>query len=443
MIDIKKNIYIIIKKIFKKILTLTVKIGGEKKASLVFKNMGILATGSVISKIIGFATYPIITRIYSPADFGIYAVYTSAIFILLPFATLRYTIAIPLPRNDILAFNILAMGFIIVIIFSSVLSIFFIISDTYIFELFNIDELAPYWWLLVIGIIGAALYDMFTDWATRKKKFAPVAHTDIWRSTISAILKIILGIIGYKPIGLLLGDTAHKTGGSLYLIKSFYKDIMLYSSSLSRRYIVFLSKYYRNLPLYHMPSDFLLVLTSKMPILFFAYQFGVEDSGQLGLSIMIVSVPMGLIGKSTSKAYYAEIAKIGITDKKNFIKITKSVIKNLSLLSIFTFGILLVSPTIFKFVFGEAWIQAGEFTRILSVYILFEFVTAPLVNIFNVYNKQSKLLKTSIMRILLIMCAFYISYIMNFDVYQTLYIYTTFMCIYFIYLGYSLYNIIK
>ena len=406
-------------------------------------NMGILASGSVISKLIGFGAYPIITRIYSPSDFGVYAVYSSAIFILLPFATLRYSIAIPLPKNDILAFNILAMVFGIVVVFCGFLSLFFLMGGKVVFELFNIPEITEYWWLLVLGIMGAAIYDLFTDWATRRVKFVPVAKTDIWRSTISVITQIILGLMGYKQIGLLFGDTAHKLGGSIYLVKSFYRDIIDNIKSISKKHIAFLYRYYRNLPLFYMPSDFLLVFSSKIPVLFFAYQFGAENSGQLGLSMMIVSIPMRLIGNTTAKAYYAEIAKIGTKRKDQLFNTTKSAVKKLLIVSLLTFLLLLFSPTLFKYIFGVQWVQAGEFTRILSVYILIEFITTPLINIFNVYNEQSKLLKTSVIRSILVIVAFAVAVFFSYDVYGTLYIYTIFMCFHFLNLGYQLYRIVK
>jgi len=432
-----------LKEVLKKVKYQIIKIFGSGSTGSIFKNMSILASGSIISKLIGFASYPIITRIYSPADFGVLAVFSSTIFILLPFSTLRYSFAIPLPKNDILAFNLLSTGFIIAIVLGSLLALFFVISGNFIFNLLNIVEISEYWWLLILAIMGAALYELLTNWASRKLKFGAIAKTGVWRSSISVIIQIVLGLTGYKSMGLVIGETAHKMGGGISLLRIFIKDILKNISTLSIKYQFFLLKYYKNFPLFNMPSDLLLVFTSKVPILYFAYQFGPDYSGQLGLALMIISVPLQLFGKTASLAYYAEIARIGIREKKQVFAVTKSVLYKLIIFNLFTFIILLFSPSTFSFAFGSKWIQAGEFTRILSIYLLLEFITTPLTKLFLLYNKQSKYLKTSIYRTGLVISSFYISYSLSYDPYQTLSIYTVFMCVHFFLLSYQIYKIIK
>ena len=76
----------------------------------VFRGMLVLATGSGIGKIIGIAAIPILTRIYAPEDFGVLAVFTALVTIHAPLVTLRYVLALPLPRHDGVAFNLLVLS---------------------------------------------------------------------------------------------------------------------------------------------------------------------------------------------------------------------------------------------------------------------------------------------------------------------------------------------
>jgi len=427
-----------------KIKSLIKKFTGSGSTGTVFKNMGILASGSFVSKLIGFGSYPIITRIYSPDDFGILAVFTSAIFIIYPFGTLRYSVTIPLPKSDGIAMNIMTLGLLLILLVVIIVSLIFSIAGNEIFTFFNAPEISNYWVLLVIGVIGASLFDLLTHWATRIKSFGIVAKAHIWQTTISVTTQITLGLLGLKPAGLLYGEVARKWGGIITQYRYFYSDFQKNIKYVTKSRILFLFKYYRDLPLFHLPSQLLLVLAAKTPLLYFAFQFGTETAGQLGLSLMVVGIPMGLIGKTAANAYYAEIAKIGIKQKKQILNLTLSLAKRLLALGFFpTLVLLFFSPFLFQIIFGADWLQAGEFTSILAIYLLFEFMAIPLLKIFNVFDMQRKFLEISVVRMTLITIVFSLAFILSFNVYVTLVLYMLFMVMHFIFASFQVYKVIK
>ena len=64
------------------------------------RHVSIIAGGTVIAQAVGILTMPIVSRIYSPADYGIMAVYASVIAILGELSSFRYHLAIPLPKRE-------------------------------------------------------------------------------------------------------------------------------------------------------------------------------------------------------------------------------------------------------------------------------------------------------------------------------------------------------
>jgi len=417
---------------------------GSGNTRSVFKNVGILASGSIISKVIGFGSYPIITRIYSPEDFGIFAVFTSAIFIMHPFGTLTYSVTIPLPRNDELAINILTLGFIILTVVTGLISVVLIIGGNQLFSLFNATEISNYWWLLVLGFIVASIFDLLVHWATRIKNFGIVAKSHILQTVISVATQIGFGLFGLKPIGLLLGEVMRKATGVIALSREFLTDFQNKLSHISVKRMIFVFQYYRDLPYFHLPSQLLSILTLKIPLLFFAFQYGTATAGQLGLALIVVGIPMGLLGKTTANAYYAEISKMGIKKKNEILSLTISLAKRLAAISFIpTLVLLFFSPFLFKVVFGSEWIQAGQFTSILAFYLFFEFLATPFMKIFNVFKAQRKYLEISTIRVSLISIVFISVYVWNADVYHALIVYTIFMIMHFIYVMNRTYKIIK
>ena len=77
------------------------------------RNVLTLMTGTTIAQAIPIAISPILTRIYTPEDFGMFALYMSVASILSVVATGRYELAIMLPKKDEDAVNIVALSIII------------------------------------------------------------------------------------------------------------------------------------------------------------------------------------------------------------------------------------------------------------------------------------------------------------------------------------------
>lgn len=410
----------------------------------IFKNIGMLASGAIIARMISMISYPFITRLYSPGDFGILSIFTSLIALALPFATMRYSVAIPLPKHDGIAFNLFGLSALLSIALSSVFVIFILIYKSSNLTFLENTTLFDFWWLLIFGVLGAGLYEIMTGWATRRKVFKPVAKTSIQQSFFSSSIKILFGFFKLKPLGLLIGEVVNQGGGSFSLLRHFKNDLKDNFKYLSFNKMWFLLRYYKDFPLFRLVSQFLLVFSTKAPILYFAYAFDNETTGQLGLSFTVVAIPMSLFGTSTAKAYYSEIAEIGIRGKEEIVTLTKNVVKKLSILSALPILVLLLfSENLFGLFFGETWIQAGTFTSILAFYVFVQFITTPLMDIFNVFNKQIKFLEINIVRTLLICVAFSISFLFDFNVTHTLVTYTVLLCIHYIFTGYQVFKILK
>jgi O-antigen/teichoic acid export membrane protein len=74
------------------------------------RNVLTLMTGTTIAQAIPIAISPILTRIYTPEDFGVFALYMSVVSIVSVVATGRYELAIMLPKKDEDAINIVTLS---------------------------------------------------------------------------------------------------------------------------------------------------------------------------------------------------------------------------------------------------------------------------------------------------------------------------------------------
>ncbi len=411
----------------------------------IFKNMAKLTAGTGLAKIIGVLTAPVITRIYLPEDFGVLSIFTSVIALIVPLGTLRYSLALPLPKNDGLATNIAVLSIAILLTISSFTFLLLYFSNELILSFFNVEKLIPFWWLIPVGVIGTGLYEILTNWAIREKAYKQYATTIFWQSIIGSVTKIGLGMLGLKPLGLLIGEIFNQAGGILSLFRKFYSRLAGNFKYITKNRIIFLSKRYADFPKYRLPAQFLLVLATKTPLLFFAWHFGIAETGQLGLTFSMLAIPMRLFGTTTANAFYGEIARIGKTDSDKIYNITKAITKRMFLVSIFPFIVLLIGgPWLFSFFFGQEWREAGIYASILALYLLTQFIYSPVGNgVFNVFEKQSLVLGINSIRLLLIGIVFLITFIFSFSTYIALALYSIILSLYYIITILIVFKIIK
>lgn len=416
----------------------------DSHAGSIFRNMAVLATGSLAARAIGFAAIPFITRIYTPNDFGVLSVFASLTALIGPLGTLRYSSAIPLPKRDGTAVNLFVICMATLGVVSLLLSLLLWLFAPALLHLFSMDELVPYWWLVVIAVAGAGLFEVLSAWATREKAFKALAKRAVWQSASSAAVKIGLGLLGFKPVGLLIGQVVSQAGGSASLSFSFFHKLKANLRLVSAKRLSFIFRRYSDYPKFRLPSQFLLVFSSNAPLLFSAMMFGKETTGQLGLALTTLALPISLFGNTTGQAYYAEIARIGRKNPAQIRSITISMFKRLLLMSAPPFLMLLLAgPWLFSLVFGSSWHDAGIIASILSFCLLPQFVSAPIMNVLNVMEKQWLFLRINIIRAILLILVFLACYYLRFEANSTFFMYSIILFIHYTIASYSIYRAIR
>lgn len=401
-------------------------------ASAVFRGMGTLALGTGAARVIGVASIPVLTRIYSPEDYGVLSIFTALVAMLVPMLTLRYGVAIPLPRQDGMAMNLMALAAVLMLGMTLMVSLLLGIFGSALLGQVSMEVLAPYWWLIALGILGTGSYELLSLWATRRRAYRIIAQTQVTQSALSVVIKIGLGLLAFKPMGLLIGQVVAQSGGIGSFITRFWVDFRRTAGMISLRRMVFLARYFRGFPIYRLPSQFLLVFSTQAPFLFTATLYGAETTGELGLAMMTLALPINLLGQSVGNAYYAEISQLSRKSPQKILEITKLVQKRLFMMAIPpTLVIMIFGPELFRLAFGDIWSTAGLFASILSICLLLQFTSAPLIQVLNLFNKQILFLAINTIRVFLLGFLFYFSFLAKLTAMNFLASYSVIMVFYY------------
>jgi O-antigen/teichoic acid export membrane protein len=169
------------------------------------RNVLTLMTGTTIAQAIPIAISPILTRIYTPEDFGVFALYIAITVIVSVIATGRYELAITLPKKDEDAVNIVALS-IIITFFVSVLSflvVFFL--NAKITHLLKNQEISSWLYLVPLTVFFTGIYQSFNYWSNRKKQYKRLSISRVAQSGVTGTSNLTMGFLGFGSSGLILG----------------------------------------------------------------------------------------------------------------------------------------------------------------------------------------------------------------------------------------------
>lgn len=390
----------------------------------IFKGMATLAVGNGLARIAGLAAIPILTRIYTPEHFGILSVFTALLLILTPLMTLRYELAVPLPRRDSTAMILMALSALLIVLMTMALSVMLALVGPALLTVASVEALIPYRWILVFALFSAGIYEVLLIWAVRRRAYPTIARTQLQQSVIGSIAKIALGVVGLKPLGLLAGQVLGAGAGTMTLVRTFRADVKRYWRHVTLRRGWYMLQRYRSFPAYRLPSQLLQIFSSQAPLLLTASVYDARTTGQLGLAMMTLALPMNLLGHSTSKAYYAEIASMGRKRPAEIRTVTYSVIKRLLALAVAPALLLLVfGPALFALAFGAQWELAGELASILAIYLLFQFIHAPASHLLSIFEGQRLLLMLNVQRAILTVACFVSAHLLDLPITSVLLLY--------------------
>lgn len=403
-----------------------------------------VAGGNVTAKLIGIIVAPIITRLYTPEDYGIFSVFLSVVGVVGSIATLRYAVTIPIAKDEKLADNILKLCFLITLSLSIIWFIGIALFGRFFSVQFSAEKLLPFLWLMPVVFLGKGIYEALNNWAIRTRKFRLITRTKVSQGISSAGVKIGLGVLGVTPLGLFLGHIFQEAAGITSLFSKLVQLKPEFLKTFSWTGIKYAAKRYKKFPLVQSWSQLLLALGAQLPVLLIGAFYGVEVVGVFGLAQNMINMPMDLIGQSVAQVYYAEISKYGKNNPEKIYKLSVSINKKLFLIGLIPVGLLIAfGPWVFKLVFGPEWLDAGVYARFLSILILTRFISSPIANIFNVYEKQSLQLTLNIVRVVLVFVAFYTSNLFNLSALNSIGIYSILMTVYYAFLTIIVLRVVK
>ena len=365
------------------------------------QNVITLSGGTAIAQAFMIGTTPLLTRLYTPVEFGVLALLTSLVAILLPFASFSYEMAIPLPKEDSTAYGLFRLALLMVVLASFLCLGLVHLFGRWIVEFLKVQEFLAFIWLVPLSFAAQGTHRVFEYWMIRHEAFRLIAISRIGMSVSMVLSQVIIGSLCTFPFGLLIGFCVGQIVGLLILIALFFwkgsplagKDAAVSVFDVARRY--------RRFPAFTSPAVLLGSLGSRLSNILIQLFQGAGVLGSFSLAERVVATPLAFVGHATGQVYYGKACRLAGTAPRELHRLYLKIAKHLALIACLPALLVgLGSQGLFKAVFGSGWGEAGLYAQLMIIPFVMQFIVSP-ISLFSVLERQDLALTWSIARLVI------------------------------------------
>jgi O-antigen/teichoic acid export membrane protein len=346
-----------------------------------------LMTGTTLANLIPVAVAPILTRLYSPAEFGLFALYGGLAALIAVPSTGRYEMAIVLPAEDEDAIQLIGLAFLIASVVFAATSLAVLLFRAPLLGALRAPALAPWLVILPLSILSTAAIQTLGSWLNRKRAYPRIAQSRIAQAVCGAALAIGLARGRWGPGGLILSALAAQCVAAGILAFGS-RGLLAGAGRMTSSGMKEQAARYRNFPRVNVLHAVFDTVSVSAAVIVLSHFFDSRVVGHYSMVMRVLTAPVALIGAAITQVFYqraAETHNRGLPLRPMIGRL----LRRSSWIALPATLILLVgAPTLFSTVFGPEWATAGRYARLLAPYMFFYFLASPLAFVPFVLNQQ-------------------------------------------------------
>jgi O-antigen/teichoic acid export membrane protein len=359
------------------------------KNSELGRNVALLMSGNGLSQVVVLLISPLITRLFTTAEIGIYAFFISIVNISSVISGGRYENAIVIAKNEKEAINIFALTFVLSLIVSALLfvgiSIMFF-SDFSFFE----NEISQAWaFLIPLLSFLLSLYNLFRFYALRNKKYKHISASMPVESLTNGGLSLLFGWLIGGAWTLIIAGIISKFLAVYILLSSSIKSIRNNIKLVSISEMKNVARIHYKFPLFEGPNALLYTFGQQGIIIFLVKLFNDSIAGIYSYTNRILLTPVQIFSSSFTQVMYQKLSEVkNINSNDYFSLLAKSTNSMFYYLIIPYFIFVFTAKYYVPFIFGDNWAELYKYMYVLAPYSMIILVSAAFTNVFKIDNKQ-------------------------------------------------------
>ncbi|HFQ1573517.1 TPA: type 8 capsular polysaccharide synthesis protein Cap8K [Staphylococcus aureus] len=342
----------------------------------------ILSSG--IAQVILIITTPIITRLYSPTEFGEFTIFSNIAMILIPIINARYDLLIVNTKNDRSANILSQISFLISLLILLILIPIFAIS-AWLYPNFILDFI-----FIIIMLFLVSLTNIFTNYLNKERKYKVLSLINVFRAGSMALLQIIFGLLALGSLGLIIGFSLSYIAGITLGYKTFKKHFNIVRDKEETKALFLENK---NQLVYSTPSILLNSLSFSVVVFFIGILYTNTEVGIYGMAIRVLGIPVTIISLGLSKIFMQQANDYYIEhgDFRNLLLKFSSILVIVSI--ILYVPLYLFSEELVNILLGHSWVDAITVIKIvIPLFVIRLIVSTVSLSVIVLQKQQLELI---------------------------------------------------
>ena len=342
----------------------------------------ILSSG--IAQVILIITTPIITRLYSPTEFGEFTIFSNIAMILIPIINARYDLSIVNTKNDRSANILSQISFLISLLILLILIPIFAIS-AWLYPNFILDFI-----FIIIMLFLVSLTNIFTNYLNKERKYKVLSLINVFRAGSMALLQIIFGLLALGSLGLIIGFSLSYIAGITLGYKTFKKHFNIVRDKEETKALFLENK---NQLVYSTPSILLNSLSFSVVVFFIGILYTNTEVGIYGMAIRVLGIPVTIISLGLSKIFMQQANDYYI-EHGNFRNLLLKFSSILVIVSIILYvPLYLFSEELVNILLGHSWVDAITVIKIvIPLFVIRLIVSTVSLSVIVLQKQQLELI---------------------------------------------------
>ncbi len=340
------------------------------------RNVLTLLSGTAIAQLIPLLATPVLTRIYTPEQFGALAILLAVANPLSLLVCGRYDLTVVLPRDDERA-NVLArLALLLAMVVSLLLGGLLWSFREPLSGLMGGEVALPPVLLAPLLFLLMGFFQPLNNWLIRKQAFRAMSVNKMVQTTGITLVSLGLGWWAFEHglmVGYVAGWALYVAFGAMQVRWKGFRFRPLQFAAMREAAMA-----YRSFPLYNALPAVMNTATLSIPVFLLTRVFDEQVTGQFNLCRQTIFLPVTFFATSFMQVYMQRASSTVAAGGAVLPSLRRSV----QLLGGLALGLVLVlltaGPFLFGLVFGAQWTEAGTYARILALPIALQFVVVPL-----------------------------------------------------------------
>jgi O-antigen/teichoic acid export membrane protein len=352
-----------------------------------------LVTATVISQGLRIAVLPALSRLYTPAEFGVFQVFTSILGTLSLLSAAGYEKAIVFASTERRATSAMLVGCFMAMltaILAWVLANEFGAATATALKSPGLETFLLT--LLPIGMAAVGFGESARYYATRQRWFSLIAKALIAQAVLTAALQIGLGLLPRTGSGGLI--VARVSGIALLgaiLWVVIWRTASARFNKIGWANLRNAALRYRRFPLVVTPTTILSQAVYIGPVVLVAKFFSPRDVGFFGVAMLLMSAPMQFVGSAVEQVFYRN-AMHELSVSGSCRASVKQAFLLLAAIGAALGVVLLLARPAVGIVLGGDWVAVEDLILWMIPMVVLNLTVMPLLPTFVVMGQQSLLL---------------------------------------------------